>query len=138
MNLCSNSEEQSNPKLNEYRQVVDRVREAGRCDRQEIDKLDWGKPILNGNGNDSFTSLIPSNDGIPTTRARFARPAQDPDSNAHECRNPTLAKCGGEAQHLEKVGIGVLRDSRKFRRRFGRPKHLALGCSWCHWKVLET
>jgi hypothetical protein len=22
-----------------------------------------------------------------------------------ECRNPTLAKCGGEAQHLEKVGI---------------------------------
>jgi hypothetical protein len=24
------------------------------------------------------------------------------------CRNPTLAKCGGEAQHLEKVGIGVV------------------------------
>jgi len=23
----------------------------------------------------------------------------------HECRNPTLAKCGGEAQHLEKLGI---------------------------------
>jgi hypothetical protein len=22
-----------------------------------------------------------------------------------KCRNPTLAKCGGEAQHLEKVGI---------------------------------
>ncbi len=22
-----------------------------------------------------------------------------------ECRNPTLAKCGGEAQHLEKVRI---------------------------------
>jgi hypothetical protein len=21
------------------------------------------------------------------------------------CRNPTLAKCGGEAQHLEKLGI---------------------------------
>jgi hypothetical protein len=54
------------------------------------------------------------------------------------CRNPTLAKCGGEAQHLEKVGIGVLRDSRKLRRRFGRPKHLALRCSWCHWKDLET
>jgi hypothetical protein len=54
------------------------------------------------------------------------------------CRNPTLAKCGGEAQHLEKVGIGVLRDSQKLRRRFGRPKHLALGCSWCHWKGLET
>ncbi len=25
------------------------------------------------------------------------------------CRNPNLAKCGGEAQHLEKVRIGVLR-----------------------------
>jgi hypothetical protein len=24
------------------------------------------------------------------------------------CRNPTLAKCGGEAQHLEKIGIGVV------------------------------
>jgi hypothetical protein len=23
----------------------------------------------------------------------------------HHCRNPTLAKCGGEAQHLEKVRI---------------------------------
>jgi hypothetical protein len=31
------------------------------------------------------------------------------------CRNPTLAKCGGEAQHLEKLGVGVLRDSRMFR-----------------------
>jgi hypothetical protein len=54
------------------------------------------------------------------------------------CRNPTLAKCGGEAEHLEKVGIGVLQDSRKLRRRFGRPKHLAFECSWCHWKGLET
>jgi hypothetical protein len=44
------------------------------------------------------------------------------------CRNPTLAKCGGEAQHLEKVRIGVLRDSRMFRARHQGPKHLALGC----------
>jgi hypothetical protein len=28
-----------------------------------------------------------------------------------ECRNPNLVKCGGEAQHLEKWGFGVLRDS---------------------------
>jgi hypothetical protein len=49
-----------------------------------------------------------------------------------ECRNPTLAECGGEAQHLEKVGIGVLRDSRMFRARQQGPKHLALRCSWCH------
>jgi hypothetical protein len=33
------------------------------------------------------------------------------------CRNPTLAKCGGEAQHLESGGFGVLRDSRMFRAR---------------------
>ncbi len=32
-----------------------------------------------------------------------------PISIAHvqsQCRNPNLAKCGGEAQHLEKLGIG--------------------------------
>jgi hypothetical protein len=45
------------------------------------------------------------------------------------CRTPTLAKCGGEAQHLEKSGVGVLRDSRMFRARQQGAKHLALGCS---------
>jgi hypothetical protein len=55
-----------------------------------------------------------------------------------KCRTPTLAKCGGEAQHLEKLGLGVLRDSRMFRARQQGAKHLALGCSWCHWKGLET
>jgi hypothetical protein len=54
------------------------------------------------------------------------------------CRTPTLAKCGGEAQHLEKLGVGVLQDSRMFRARQQGEKHLALGCSWCHWKGLET
>jgi len=56
----------------------------------------------------------------------------------NECRNPNLAKCGGEAQHLEKLGFGVLWDSRMFRARQQGAKHLALGCSWCHWKGLET
>jgi len=27
------------------------------------------------------------------------------------CRNPTLAKCGGEAQHFQSWGLGVLQDS---------------------------
>ncbi len=54
------------------------------------------------------------------------------------CRNPNLAKCGGEAQHLEKLGFGVLRDSRLFRARHQGAKHLTLGCSWCRWKGLET
>jgi hypothetical protein len=75
------------------------------------------------------------------------------------CRNPTLAKCGGEAQHFQswgfgafrvatvlwpsvgvkpntwkKRGFGVLRDSRMFRARQQGAKHLALGCFWCRWK----
>jgi hypothetical protein len=34
-------------------------------------------------------------------------------SNIHYqvmCRNPTLAKCGGEAQHFQSWGFGVFRD----------------------------
>jgi hypothetical protein len=59
--------------------------------------------------------------------------------NPHiHCRTPTLAKCGGEAQHLQSWGFGVLRDSWMFRAQQQGPKHLALGCSWCHWKGLET
>ncbi len=46
-----------------------------------------------------------------------------------ECRNPNLAKCGGEAQHLEKLGFRVLRDSRMFRAPQQGAKHLALTCS---------
>jgi hypothetical protein len=45
------------------------------------------------------------------------------------CRNPTLAKCGGEAQHFQTWGFGALRDSRMFRARQQGPKHLALRCS---------
>jgi hypothetical protein len=54
------------------------------------------------------------------------------------CRNPTLAKCGGEAQHFQSWGLGVLRDSRMFGVRQRGPKHLALRCSWCHWKGLKA
>jgi hypothetical protein len=54
------------------------------------------------------------------------------------CRNPTLAKCGGETQHFQSWGFGVLRDSWMFRARQQGPKHLALKCSWCHWKGLEA
>jgi len=54
------------------------------------------------------------------------------------CRNPTLSKCGGEAQHFQSWGFGVLRHSRMFRVQQQGPKHLALRCSWCHWKGLEA
>jgi hypothetical protein len=51
---------------------------------------------------------------------------------------PLWPKCGGEAQHFQSWGFGVLRDSRMFRARQQGPKHLALRCSWCHWKGLEA
>jgi hypothetical protein len=35
----------------------------------------------------------------------------DLSSNGGECRNPTLARCGGEAQHFQSWGFGVLQDS---------------------------
>jgi hypothetical protein len=51
---------------------------------------------------------------------------------------PHLAKCGGETQHLQSWGFGVLWDSWMFRARQQGPKHLRLRCSWGHWKGLET
>jgi hypothetical protein len=80
MNIYSNSEEQSDPKLIEYRQVADKVREVGRCDSQEIGKLGGSKSTLNGYGNGYFTSPIPSSDGKLSAKVHFARPEQDPDA----------------------------------------------------------
>jgi len=88
MKLCSNSEGQRDPKLNEYRQVVDRVRGAGHRDRQEIGKRGSGKPIHNGHNGDGdedfFVSLTPGSGGIPSTKDLLARPAQDPNLKFHE------------------------------------------------------
>jgi hypothetical protein len=84
MNICSNSEEQSDPKLIEYRQVADRVREAGRCDNLEIDKLEESKPTLNGYGNGHFTSPIPSRDEKTPARDHSARLGQDRNAFALE------------------------------------------------------
>jgi threonine synthase len=50
------------------------------------------------------------------------------------CRNPTLAKCEDET-HTPKVGD---LDSGMFRAQQQGEKHLALWCSWCHWKGLEV
>jgi hypothetical protein len=50
----------------------------------------------------------------------------------HICCNPTLAKCGGEAQHSQSWGLGVLQDSRMFRVQHQGPKLLALRRSWRH------
>jgi hypothetical protein len=45
----------------------------------------------------------------------FTTKARGLQGGGPNCRNPNLVKCGGEAQHLEKWGFGVLRDSRMFR-----------------------
>ncbi len=53
----------------------------------------------------------------------------NPNGRFVECRSLTLAKCGVEAQHLEKLGFGVVRDSRMFRAQQQGSKH-------SHWGVL--
>jgi hypothetical protein len=55
-----------------------------------------------------------------------------------KCRNPNLAKCGGEAQHLEKLGIQSPPGLSNVQSSQQDLKHLALGYSWCHWKGREA
>jgi hypothetical protein len=50
----------------------------------------------------------------------------------------TWPSVGVKPNTWKELGFGVLRDSRTFRARQKGAKHLALGCSWCHWKGLET
>jgi len=84
MNLCSNSEGQRDTKLNEYRQVANKVRGVGRRDHQKISKCGSNKPIHNDDGDDIFISPTLGNGGNPSTRGFFAQPVQDPDLNSHE------------------------------------------------------
>jgi hypothetical protein len=50
----------------------------------------------------------------------------------------TWPSVGVKPNTWKELGFGVLRDSRMFRARQQGAKHLELGCSWCHWKGLET
>jgi hypothetical protein len=87
MNLCSNSEGQRDPKLNEYRQVANRVQGTGRRDRQKIGKRGSGKSTHNGHngdGDDIFISPTPGSGGNLSTKDLLAWPVQDPDLNSHE------------------------------------------------------
>jgi len=78
MDLCFNSEGQRDPKLNEYRQVADQVRGAGRRDREEIGKHGSDKPILNGHNDDDDEDILvsptPGSGGIPSTKDLLAQP----------------------------------------------------------------
>jgi hypothetical protein len=63
---------------------------------------------------------------------------QNVPNNINVVATPLWPSVGGEAQHFQSWGFGVLRDSRMFRVQQQGPKHLALMCSWCHWKGLEA
>ncbi len=84
MNLCSVSREQSDSKMDECRQVADRIREASRCDRQEIGKLGSSKRI----SNDALAYPISRSDNTPPSRSHAALPEQDPDSISFEASIP--------------------------------------------------
>ncbi len=61
--------------------------------------------------------------------------------NGHESlcvATPPWPSVGMKPNTWESWGFGVLRDSRMFRARQQGTKHLALGCSWCRCKGLET
>jgi hypothetical protein len=51
---------------------------------------------------------------------------------------PLWPSVGVKPNTWKSWGFGVLRDSRMFKARQQGAKHLALGCSWCRWKGLET
>ncbi len=84
MNLCSDSREQSDSKMDECCQVADIIREASRCDRQEIGKLGSSKRI----SNDAPAYPISRRDNTPSSRSRFALPEQDPDLISLEASIP--------------------------------------------------
>jgi hypothetical protein len=51
--------------------------------------------------------------------------------------NPTFGRVWGWHSHSWNGDLGVLWDSRNFRVRLQRSKHLALRHSSCHWKLLK-
>jgi hypothetical protein len=59
-------------------------------------------------------------------------------NGTHFVATPLWPSVGVKPNTWKSWGFGVLRDSRMFRARQQGEKHLALGCSWCHWKGLET
>ncbi|CAM6055883.1 unnamed protein product [Sphagnum tenellum] len=74
--------------MNECRFVADRIREVGRCDRQELGKPEKGKRIFN----EAPAHLISSYEGTPPSRNRPALPEQDPD---HHSLSESTCPLGG-------------------------------------------
>jgi hypothetical protein len=108
MNLCSDSREQSDSKMDECCQVADIIREASRCDRQEIGKLGSSKRI----SNDTPAYPISRSDDTPSSRSRFALPEQDPDSISLEASIPPPGGSTIWGQELGRSNSGALGHSR--------------------------
>jgi hypothetical protein len=108
MNLCSDSGEQSESKMNECRLVADRIREAGRCDRPELGKLENSKRL----SNEAPALPISSYEGTPSSRNRLARPEQDPDQ--HSLEEGTCPRGGSDSERRTRQI--ELRRSRSLRR----------------------
>jgi hypothetical protein len=64
--------------------------------------------------------------------------SKEGDNNNVAIATLTWPSVGVKPNTWKSWGFGVLWDSRMFRARQQGAKHLALGCSWCHWKGLET
>jgi len=58
--------------------------------------------------------------------------------NSKSVATPLWPSVGVKPNTWKSWRLGVFRDSRMFRARQQEAKHLTLGCSWCHWKGLET
>ncbi len=88
MNLCSDLEGQRIFKLNECFLVANRIREAGRNERQVFGKLECGKPKPNGGGGGASTSPNSSNWVIISAKDRFALTTQGFDPTPNETSFP--------------------------------------------------
>jgi len=73
---------------------------------------------------------------LASDRPIFRRPYRY--SDMESVATPLWPSVGVKPNTWKSGRLGVFRDSRMFRARQQGAKHLALGCSWCHWKGLET
>jgi len=60
------------------------------------------------------------------------------ETKMHHVATPLWPSVGVKPNTWKSWRLGVFRDSRMFRAQQQGPKHLALECSWYHWKGLET
>ncbi len=88
MNICSNPEEQEHFSLTKCCNVVDRIREAGSCYHQEIDKFGCNERTSHNNGGHAPTSPTPADCTTTPARELLTPPTQDLSSKISETNAP--------------------------------------------------